>query len=127
MSELRVSDADRERIVDRLRVGAAEGRLDQGELEERLDRAFAARTEADLERLVADLPRPRPASTSRVEPEVRVWLAVSLLLVAVWAATGLGYFWPVWPILGWGIPLLLVERACSRKRGRRQGGLVALR
>ena len=32
-----------------------------------------------------------------------VYLAVNALLVLIWAATGAGYFWPVWPILGWGI------------------------
>ncbi|MBA3437053.1 MAG: XRE family transcriptional regulator, partial [Thermoleophilaceae bacterium] len=28
------------------------------------------------------------------------------LLVAIWALTGEGYFWPVWPALGWGIGLM---------------------
>ena len=28
---------------------------------------------------------------------------VNVLLIAIWAASGGGYFWPVWPILGWGI------------------------
>ena len=32
-----------------------------------------------------------------------VYLAVNALLVLIWAATGAGTFWPVWPILGWGI------------------------
>jgi hypothetical protein len=26
--------------------------------------------------------------------------------VALWALTGMGYFWPVWPILGWGIAVV---------------------
>jgi class 3 adenylate cyclase len=25
------------------------------------------------------------------------------MLIAIWAASGGGYFWPIWPILGWGI------------------------
>jgi len=33
------------------------------------------------------------------------YLLVNLLLVGIWAASGGGYFWPVWPILGWGIGL----------------------
>jgi Domain of unknown function (DUF1707) len=67
MSELslRVADADRERVAERLRRAAGEGRLAPEEL-----RAFAA---------------------------------TSILLVAIWALTGAGYFWPVWPILGWGV------------------------
>jgi hypothetical protein len=32
-----------------------------------------------------------------------VYLAVNALLVAIWALTSAGYFWPVWPMLGWGI------------------------
>jgi class 3 adenylate cyclase len=31
------------------------------------------------------------------------YLLVNVLLVGIWAASGGGYFWPVWPILGWGI------------------------
>jgi class 3 adenylate cyclase len=33
------------------------------------------------------------------------YVAVNLLLIAVWALTSRGYFWPIWPILGWGIGL----------------------
>jgi hypothetical protein len=43
---------------------------------------------------------PRP---SRVDSELRAWMSTSILLVAIWAMTGAGYFWPVWPILGWGV------------------------
>jgi class 3 adenylate cyclase len=31
------------------------------------------------------------------------YLLVNVLLIGIWAASGGGYFWPVWPILGWGI------------------------
>ena len=54
--ELRASDADREHTAELLRRAAGEGRLTVDELDERLDAAFAARTRADLQRLVADLP-----------------------------------------------------------------------
>lgn len=33
------------------------------------------------------------------------YLVVNGLLVAIWAVTGRGYFWPIWPILGWGVGL----------------------
>jgi hypothetical protein len=36
-----------------------------------------------------------------------IYVAVNLLLIAVWAVTGRGYFWPIWPILGWGAALRL--------------------
>jgi hypothetical protein len=31
---------------------------------------------------------------------------LTLVLLAVWAAAGAGYFWPVWPMLGMSIALL---------------------
>ena len=34
-----------------------------------------------------------------------VYCAVNTLLVVIWAATGAGYFWPIWPLAGWGIGL----------------------
>ena len=129
MSELLASDADRDRVAERLRTAAGEGRLTPAELEERLERAFAARTEAELTPLVADLPAPivRERRASR-RTDLGPFVAVSLLLVAIWAFTGMGYFWPVWPIAGWGISFLCPgrlggpwshgssSRACSRSR-----------
>jgi hypothetical protein len=32
-----------------------------------------------------------------------IYVAVNAALVAIWAATGAGYFWPIFVILGWGI------------------------
>jgi hypothetical protein len=52
----RASDAEREAVVVRLRDAGAEGRLTIEELAERIDAAYAARTRAELEPLVADLP-----------------------------------------------------------------------
>jgi hypothetical protein len=48
--------ADRERTVGVLRAGFTEGRLTQDELNDRIGRAYAARTYADLWKLTADLP-----------------------------------------------------------------------
>ncbi|MFW2381205.1 MAG: 2TM domain-containing protein [Acidimicrobiales bacterium] len=36
-----------------------------------------------------------------------VYCAVNTLLVVIWAASGAGYFWPIWAIAGWGIALAL--------------------
>jgi eukaryotic-like serine/threonine-protein kinase len=33
------------------------------------------------------------------------YLLVNVFLIGIWAASGGGYFWPIWPILGWGIGL----------------------
>lgn len=58
LPEMRASDAERERIAERLRDAVAEGRLDMEEFEERLDAAYKARTHGELEPLVRDLPAP---------------------------------------------------------------------
>ena len=101
---MRAADADRDRTVERLRDAAAEGRLTPEDLERRVETALAARTYAELESVVADLPQPdaaRPAA--REHSELAGFLATSILLVTIWAVTGMGYLWPVWPILGWGV------------------------
>src|ERR1700754_5064410 len=56
-SEIRASDAERERVVAFLREHALVGRLDNEELEERIGLAYAAIYVGDLERLIRDLPR----------------------------------------------------------------------
>ena len=33
---------------------------------------------------------------------------ITLVLLAVWAATGAGYFWPLWPMLGMSFAVLVV-------------------
>ena len=125
MSELRVSDADRERVAERLRLAAGEGRLTAEELEGRLERALSARTEGELVPLVADLPAgPAPASSaprsrSPRRPDLVPFVAVSVMLVAIWALTGMGYFWPAWPILGWGSSFVMPAGRLGRRCGRR--------
>jgi hypothetical protein len=67
MNELRVSDADREAAVVRLREAGGEGRLTFEELAERVERADAARTASELEAVTADLPAAPPRATERKE------------------------------------------------------------
>ncbi|GAA4233038.1 hypothetical protein FHR32_004338 [Streptosporangium album] len=52
---LRASDADRDRVIELLRVAVADGRLDPVEFDERLDAALAARTIDALAPLITDL------------------------------------------------------------------------
>jgi hypothetical protein len=54
--ELRASHADRDRVVEQLRIAAGDGRLTPEELDERLEIALTARTYRELAVLVADLP-----------------------------------------------------------------------
>jgi hypothetical protein len=68
--ELRLSDADRERVVERLHAAVGEGRLTLTEFEERVDGVLAARTHADLAPFTAGLPVP-PAGSETSEFRVR--------------------------------------------------------
>jgi fatty acid desaturase len=108
--DVRASDGDRERAVDRLRAHAAEGRLTVEELEERVQRALAARTVGELAELLRDLPnetqRARAPRRRSSRPELTTFVAVMVLLIATWALSGAGYFWPMWPLLGWGVFVL---------------------
>jgi hypothetical protein len=55
---IRISDADRERIVERLREHYAVGRLTSDELDERVTAALSAKTYGDLRAVMTDLPEP---------------------------------------------------------------------
>ena len=109
-STLRASDADRERIAERLRHATAEGRLLAEELEERLEATFAARTYGDV---VADLPgaavrqRERPQTVPWLRPLSIFALIVlapflfSLLLAAAVVVATLFSTWVVVLVVGW--------------------------
>jgi hypothetical protein len=60
--EMRVGDAEREATAAELREHYASGRLTLDELNERLDKAFAAKTRGDLDGLMRDLPSARPGA-----------------------------------------------------------------
>jgi uncharacterized membrane protein len=40
------------------------------------------------------------------QTHVLIYIVVNAFLVAIWAVTSGGYFWPIFPILGWGIAVL---------------------
>ena len=82
---LRVSDAERNEVAERLSRHFADGRLDQSEFGGRLDRATRAKTRGDLAGLFDDLPRladePSPPR-SRRRRLVPLLLVVALVAVA---------------------------------------------
>jgi Domain of unknown function (DUF1707) len=58
--ELRVSDAERAVVQERLRRAVGDGQLDLHEFDVRVQSAWAARTRGELVRVTADLPEPPP-------------------------------------------------------------------
>ncbi|GHC70366.1 DUF1707 and DUF4190 domain-containing protein [Streptomyces flavofungini] len=69
--------SDRERAVDVLRAGFAEGRLQQDEYERRVERAYQARTVGELGLLVADLPQGPAAFQQAPVPVPHTFLPVA--------------------------------------------------
>ena len=65
LPQLRVSDADRERVALTLRDACAEGRITLDELAVRVGDAYAAKTAAELEALTRDLPSAGPVHRTR--------------------------------------------------------------
>jgi hypothetical protein len=73
--ELRASHADRDRVVEILRIAAGDGRLTADELDGRLEVALNARTYRELAELTADLPAVRGqsgAATAQPKDLVRI-------------------------------------------------------
>jgi len=109
LPQLRAADGDRDGAAGELREHYAAGRLDANELSERLEAVYAATTLAELDRLRADLPDPRPLpvpagprelARRRIYQDAGAVLIFDAGCVAVWAATGAsGSFWPLWVIL----------------------------
>jgi hypothetical protein len=123
--EMRAADVDRQAVAEKLRAALDEGRLDLHEYDERLQRAYAAKTYGDLDGLLRDLPvgvpAPRAADDAPVVADdlTRRWLIhmwgsyvpVVAITMAIWlisciAAGDLLYFWPVWATGPWGLVLI---------------------
>jgi hypothetical protein len=85
--QLRASDADRDRVVELLNVAYTEGRLSKEEYDGRVENAFSARTYADLDQIVTDLPvarAPVVASAGPVAPVAKVnGLAIASLACGI--------------------------------------------
>ena len=131
---LRAADADRTAVADVLGRHMAAGRLTVAEYEERLTRAYAAKTYGELAELTTDLPGDLPApapsgatvSARDTGParwgghgwhgagagEWRSWASTAAIVIAIWATTSLAswdlhHFWPGWVIGPWLVVLLI--------------------
>jgi hypothetical protein len=137
---LRVSDAERADVADRLAKHYGDGRLDQAEFDERLDRAMKAKTQSDLDGLFTDLPpiyQPGKAVNAMPQqdqrpanrrPLPRILGLILIVVVAVIVAHALA--WPLFALMGFvghallvPIPWILVALAvffCWRYATRRR-------
>jgi hypothetical protein len=109
---LRISDAERAEVADLLSRHYGDGRLDQAEFNQRLDQAMQAKTYADLDGILVDLPRTdaeasaAPKATERRRHEHRhLRLLVLAVFIVIAAATVAHAF--AWALSTWVWLLLL--------------------
>jgi len=140
---MRAGTRDRDATAEALQQAYAEGRLSSEEHDERLAKCYQAVTLADLAALTADLPSagakaapaaPPPPAAPQSMPSVAPaaawsqgasrktlqgmwlgWLALSLFMIAIWAFSGMGYFWPIWVIVptAFGAAMATISRRNS--------------
>lgn len=117
---LRASDSDREVVLGVLAEGYADGRLSKEEYDERAGVTTSAKTLGELPPVIADLvPQTSPGSRSdlaHATPDeleaqaVRRWqharreavngvVVISVICWTIWAVSGFGFPWPVFPTL----------------------------
>jgi hypothetical protein len=90
-AKMRACDADRDRVVEHLNVAYSEGRLSKDEYDGRLENALAARTYADLDQIVTDLPVARAPVVPPLMPPVPPLARTNGLAIAS-LACGLAQF-----------------------------------
>src|ERR1700747_909897 len=108
---MRVSDAERQAVADRLPEHFSAGRLDQAEFDERVGRAMSAKTRADLDGLFDDLPETgAPAATDpkdlTAQPRRRHRPPILLVALIVFVAIAAAHV--VWPLLWIGALVAIV-------------------
>jgi Domain of unknown function (DUF1707) len=141
---MRTSRADREQAIDTLKVAYVQGRLTKDEFDERLGRALAPLTHAELAALTGDLPdglatagRPRGSDQdmtrlpegNRAEARVLATLVAGVMLVAL-IGNGIGsplhvlaivlLLSPVWMLALGGVLLLHSRPSRPEDRSARQ-------
>ena len=120
-ASLRASDEQRDRAVAEIREHFAAGRLTDEELSDRVQAAYSARTEGELNALMADLPK-LPATRAQQKAEIaqrrsdlqrRVLQEAGggsgafIICTVIWLASGAsGFFWPIFVALRVLIPLV---------------------
>jgi len=118
--DLRVSDAERSEVADRLAEHYGEGRLDQSEFNERVEQAMHAKTRSDLAGLFDDLPdgeAPEVTTRPRRRRSYRPVLIAGLIIAIIATAPNL-FWWPHLTHLAIVAGLVLVVLYLLRGRAR---------
>ena len=122
---LRAADADRESASEILREQHVAGRLDTDELQERLERCYAAKTYAELDTLLADLPRQRssPIAKARGRSSFGPRIALLPLLVLLVALIAISHGHALWLALPFAFFLLRRGHMIDEQRLKRSEGI----
>ncbi|MBM2619181.1 DUF1707 domain-containing protein [Actinoplanes sp. LDG1-06] len=130
---MRAADEDRRKVAEQLQLALEEGRLDLTEYDERVQGAYSAKTYADLDRLLTDLPNAAPIVPAAPQPPSPVmtgdkatekatgawmahvwgaWAKAAVFFTLIWGVAALAsnetiFYWPVWVLGPWGVVLLL--------------------
>jgi hypothetical protein len=51
--------------------------------------------------------RKRVERKRKFRADLVAYVVINAFLIGVWAASGMGYFWPAWVLAGWGMLLVL--------------------
>jgi hypothetical protein len=121
---MRISDAERDHAVARLRDALGEGRLDMEGFYARLDGVYAAKTHGGVVPYLSDLPAPPNVKSSRRRRRrMSTYLGANVIVWSVWGtqvATGgsVHDLWPLWVSVPWGAWLFVnrLQRAPRLKQ-----------
>jgi uncharacterized ion transporter superfamily protein YfcC len=67
---------------------------------------FFVEASAENEQQLREQAVQRLKKTRDFHTHLLMYVAVNAFLVVIWAVTSAGFFWPIFPILGWGIGLV---------------------
>ncbi|MFT4295228.1 MAG: DUF1707 domain-containing protein [Micropruina sp.] len=136
---LRASDGDRGNAASMLADAYAEGRLDNDEYNQRLDQVMSSKSLGELVPVLTDItPLPAAGQQQASAPAQqsgargllgqfpRWWLGLAVMFNVIWLMTVLTsghliYYWPMWPMLGTAIPMIMgMMNGGGRDRGDRR-------